>query len=119
MVVPDATEPPESVWPITSLPVPIVVTVRVVPAIVALVIVVAGWVRLYVPSPPVPVPKLAMVIPYVTPVPEIACPTAKIPVTEDAVSTFPEEIEPVNDALEGVTYTGSVNFTEIGSDWPG
>ncbi len=83
------------------------------------------------PVDPVPVPSEIIVVLGRMPMPVIILPTARVPdvtavtfkelvvIAPVTIAALPEAIDPVNDALEGVTYTGSVNFTEIGSDWPG
>ena len=67
---------PVIVWPTTSLPAVTAVTVSTELAIVP-VTVVAGVLIVYVVADV----TVAMVVPRVTPVPEITCPTARVPVT--------------------------------------
>jgi hypothetical protein len=52
----------------------------------------------YVPVPPDPVPNAVIVVYCVTPVPEITCPTANVPLATAETVIVAPEIEAVNDA---------------------
>ncbi len=57
---------------------------------------------MYVPTPPVPVPKAVITVALVTPIPNKAW---LMPIVPDVISVTVKvvpEIEPVNKALEGV-----------------
>ena len=69
------------------------------PAMLVSVLKVCVALTVYVPTPPVPSPKTVIVVPVVTPVPEIVWPTFIAPTdTAVTVSVVPE-IVPVNTAL--------------------
>jgi hypothetical protein len=46
----------------------------------------------YVPAPPVPVPRATITVPAVTPAPEIVWPTANVPVTDPPIVRIVPEI---------------------------
>ena len=50
---------------------------------------------MYVPVPPVPVPRAVIVVPAVTPVPEISCPTPITPPVTAVTVNVVLEIAPV------------------------
>jgi hypothetical protein len=57
----------------------------------------------YVPAPPVPVPKAVMIVPAVTPVPVICCPTTIVPDPTAVTVIVVPLIEAVKEVVEADT----------------
>ena len=95
---------PSTFWYAAPVPEPAPVAVKIVFGVGCAVTVVEPAVmllsRLYVPVPPVPVPKDEILVPAVMPVPLMAMPTVKAPdVTAVTVRTVPAT-EPVTTAVD-------------------